>query len=380
MLDGTQRFVADSWVEFQDFDLESAKESRRCAPALVMTTFAKALRVLPALGLLGCVSDFSPDPYKGDQNVSPDLGRDAGPGAGDESERSRPDAKLPRRDVREPDTTDQEDPAEEPSAPTESGKTTASDACDLSGRWIVTERATSVAAGAKQINLTWFYVELTQRGDAFTMSKTLLCGGSTKSPPGELVSIVMDDSPAWPAYQKYTNYDGRKGTSVKSGAGCDLTVESAALVRGATVSAYKDPSAALPTAEQKASGSSPGWEDWDEDGKPGVTMNVPTVNAKLYTAFRTVTNYKGSIAANSSRFQLDTFEWEQKRVVYGSSADPITAQLINTAASRSPAAGHNFVEFARLAPDQATGSDDEICDAIRELVPTLNAAANPSQK
>ncbi len=244
-------------------------------------------------------------------------------------------------------------------------------ACDLSGRWVITERFAVTAAGARQVSVNWLYAELTQVGDALTFSKSLHCGDATV---GLDVKVRMDDSASWPAFQKQMNYNGRKGTSVARGGGCDVNFDNAPLVHAMTTSAYAEQSVELPTLEQRASGSVPGWEDWDEDGKPGLTMNVTGDAAgKLYTAFRTFTTATGSIAASATSFRLEQ-DWVQERVLYG--FDPPTAILITTPGYRVDKPGANFVQLTRLSDEQAVGDDDATCQAIRELVSTLTPEAN----
>jgi hypothetical protein len=354
-----------------------------------MKTMANALgllTVLPALGLPGCVSDFSPDPLK----TPDDLGvADAGTAVA-----SRDAGSTPKRDAATGTPTDtgstaprNEGATTTPNAKKDAGASPPDDGspasagnpagspCDLTGRWIMTERALSSAFGAKQINILWHYLELTQQGANVTMKKTLLCGGSTVGEPGGF-AVMMDDSQAWPAYQEKTNYNGRKGTAEDSGGGCAVAFEEAVLIRGMTPE-YKDTKVALPTLEEKASGGK-GWEDWDGDGKPGVTMNVSgAATGKVFTSFRTSGNCSGAIAANAKGFQLDNYDWVTERAVLGTDpGDPITRSLLASPAERAPDKGKNFVEFARLAGDQATGDDSAVCEAIRSLAPTLNATAN----
>lgn len=345
-----------------------------------MTRFEpwKLLAVWPLVSAIGCVSDFSPDPYKKNPNAIEEV--DAGAPTVGKRDASSPtnDAKVvppPSTDAgKKPDDTISE-PDPEPDDPMPSGGSP----CDLSGRWIMTEHSMSVAIGAEQISLGWHYVELEQQGATVTMKRTMMCGGSTKEAPGS-PAVTMDDSPSWPAYQKYANFNGRRGSSQEGSSGCDVSFAQAALLRGVTPSAYADESVPLPTLEQEASGSTPGWEDWDEDGHPGITMTVSGLaTGKLFTGVRAVGSYAGSIEGNAQTFQLG-FDWTQDRLVYGTDpGDPITRSLLASDAQRSPKEDQNFAEFARLSADQATGSDDEICQAIRMLAPTLNPSANPKK-
>jgi hypothetical protein len=311
-----------------------------------------------------CVSDFSPDPHKTADEVraGADTGvRDAAVrDARVDARSAAPDAERPA-DAELPTETDAAEP--DPVEPERR--------CSLAGRWIMSERYVSSALGAKQLSVSWFYLELAQQGEELTFTKSLLCGGATK---GLGIEITMDDSQAWPAYQKNTNYDGRTGSSKEGSSGCEVSFDEGTLVRAMTLSVYRDKSVALPALEQEASAGTPGWEDWDEDGKPGITMNVTgTAQGKIYTAFRTYTHDLGSFELAATSFTLE-HDWVQERAVL--SFDPPTAFILASPAERNPEQGGNIVELTRLADDQAMGDDDAKCEAMRALAPELTPNAN----
>lgn len=319
----------------------------------------------------GCVSDFSPEPMKGSQNVAktPDA--------------SIEDAARPARDASTSPAprdsgADEEDSDSPAVAPDGGDRTTASAACDLTGRWIVTERAQSAAYGAQQVTLVWLYLEISQENDRISVTRTLMCGDSTKEAPGEIFAISVDDRAAWPAYQKYINYNGRSGSARDNGTGCDVSFEPDSLIRGMTPTYYKSTDQTLPTIGEREEGASPGWADWDDDGNPGITQVISgSASGSIYSSIRvTTSSLQGAITKAASSFRLDDFKWKQERVVLGS-REPDPLGILSSPAERSPGAGLNFVEFARLGADQATGSDDDICEAIRKLAPTFNPAANP---
>lgn len=328
--------------------------------------------LLAVIGMTpSCVSDFSPEPMKGPQNVSktPDSGTAS-------SDAAMADARTsaPQRDT----GVDVED--EEPTETRDGGKEPVQTAgpCDLSGRWIATERPQSQAYGAQQVSQVWLYFEIAQRSDVLTITRSLMCGGWTRAAPGEIFTATVDDTAVWPGYQKFVHYDGRKGTSRDNGTGCDVSFEPDSLIRGMTPDYYKDTSRALPTLAQQENGATPGWADWDQDGKPGISQVISgSASGTIYTAIRfTTMTLSGSIAKNAQSFKLENYDWKQERVVLGT-REPDPIGILSSPAERNPGAGLNFYEFARLAADQATGTDDEICDAIRTLAPILNPAANP---
>ena len=59
-----------------------------------------------------------------------------------------------------------------------------------------------------------------------------------------------------------------------SGSKCSVSFEKRYGVIGATEAYYVEPSQTMPTVSQEAMGTPPGWEDWDNDGNPGYTLNV----------------------------------------------------------------------------------------------------------
>lgn len=243
--------------------------------------------------------------------------------------------------------------------------------CNLSGRWIMTEHLYLNVLGAHQVEVDWFYVELAQQGDQLTMTTAINCGGTIAglSP----VVVQLDDSASWPAYMAQVRYDGRKGSSSDDGDGCRVTFDEMVLVRGATVSTYRDLSVPLPNVGQPATGAAtPGWEDWDDDGHPGITSRVSgAMHGLLYLTSRTWSQYAGTSPRDATSFTLSN-DWGQERVTL----DYMGGPLLVYQSSRDPNEAEQFVEFARLTPSQATGDDASKCQAIRGLAATLTPHAN----
>jgi hypothetical protein len=260
--------------------------------------------------------------------------------------------------------------ASKPSAPLANQELGRGAGCDLRGRWIMTEHQSSTVLGSNQVTINWFYVELAQQGDQVTMTTGMSCGRITRGLPA--IEVEIDDSPAWPAYSMQVRYDGRKGTSLALDNECHLSFERAVLVRGATVSRYRDLSAPLPELEQRAGDDTPGWEDWDDDGHPGVTMRVSgTLSGSIYEDNRTWSEYDGIAPRDAGSFMLG-HNWQQERVTLGYDDSPV---LVYEGVRDTNEAQH-AVELTRLLPDQATGDDAAKCQSIRKLAPTLTPNAN----
>ena len=241
--------------------------------------------------------------------------------------------------------------------------------CDLSGRWLVTLHEVSDALGMQQTAHRWMYYELVQQGDAVTVAKGLGCGDNAEAGPP--FNILVDFSGAWDAVTEKVRYDGRAGRSVKVDGGCAIEFERALIVRGATTAHYSDPAVPLPTVAQQASGDTPGWEDWDMDGKPGITGRISgTVSGEVMVAPRDWHEMSGTVGDPSSNFILQ-LEWDQEQNLLAASNPFFAAEAV-----RSADPSLHFVEFARLAEDQAAAGDDlAVCEAIRDLAPSLTPTA-----
>jgi hypothetical protein len=245
------------------------------------------------------------------------------------------------------------------------GGTAADPRCDLNGRWLVAQRVLAAALGQTQASHNWFYYELRQDADQVTVTKGLHCGYEVVhvSALGADVSSQGD----WPALLVHDSDTGRKGTVQVSSSGCQIAVEKRYTVRGATLPFYDDPSQALPTLSQQASGTSPGWEDWNGDGHPGITLVVSgAATGSLYLSQRDWNQFSGSVAFDATSFQM-AVTWNTEQGVLGYDG----SELITESAEPDPDATQHYVDFVRLAPSQATGSDTAICAAVRSLVPTL---------
>jgi hypothetical protein len=245
-------------------------------------------------------------------------------------------------------------------------------ACDLTGRWLLTLHKTTDSLGNLQTAHTFLYYEIEQQADALTVGKSLFCGSDVIG--GGAFAVVGDFSGAQPGQMRHVSHSGRKGSSAEVGSGCQIDFAKQYQVVGATVPYYLDPATVLPNADQKAVDGMPGWEDWDEDGNPGITGVLSgTVSGKIFTASREWTSWSGSApdVAKSIRLPL---EWDAEPNVMAYDGSP----LLGSSAVRSADPNLHFVQLARLQDDQAIGEDAAICAGVRMLAPTLTpeAAAN----
>jgi hypothetical protein len=246
--------------------------------------------------------------------------------------------------------------------------------CDLSGRWIATDHQVATGLGAEEAAHVWYYLEMSQTGSTGTVTTGLDCGENVRGITA--VAADVDYPKTWPALLANVKEDGRTFTSTTTASGCVVSFEKFYQVLGATVSFYSDPSQTLPTASQEATSTTPGWEDWDNDGNPGFTLNVTGLaTGQIYMATRRWTTWSGTIAAGASTFQLAD-DWDTEDDVFGINGSSLLSAA--TDSTRDNDASLHFVQFARLTATQATGDDASICTAIRSLAPSMtpSAAAN----
>jgi hypothetical protein len=248
-----------------------------------------------------------------------------------------------------------------------SGATRAS--CDLSGRWLSMLHYVTDALGQLQVAHSYIYYEIEQKGDALVVNKGLQCGDDAVG--SGAFAVTADFHASWAATASKVSYKGRTGSSAATSAGCRIEFQKWYTVRGATLPYYLDPSTTLPTADQKGTGTTPGWEDWDGDGKPGVTGTVSgAVSGKIFVAPRAWTSISGTVPDVSSVFKVP-LQWDQDANVMSYDGTP----LLSSSAARAANMTLHFAQFARLAPNQATGDDIAICKSITALAPMLTPEA-----
>jgi hypothetical protein len=244
--------------------------------------------------------------------------------------------------------------------------------CDLSGRWLVVVRTVTTALGTTQAAHEWYYYEISQSGSQVTVSKGLVCGENVRGLSA--LSGNADFPKAWPAMMTNLSDTGRTGTSSPVAGGCQVSFEKSYEVMSATVSYYSNFSVSLPTLSEKASGSAPGWQDWDEDGEPGYTMNITGIaTGQIYMVNRTWYALSGVIDGSASSFNL-AVDWGSDQDVLGLNGPSILSET-GTAVKDSDASQH-FATLVRLSSTQATGDDASVCTAIRSLAPTLAPSAS----
>jgi hypothetical protein len=244
--------------------------------------------------------------------------------------------------------------------------------CDISGRWLATEHLVTSALIQEQTAHNYVYYEIGRDGDGHKIVKGMYCGNDAAATG--LFAVQVDFSGSQASSMAKVNYVGRPVTSTKVAGGCNVHLGKWYIVRAATLPHYLDPSVPLPKAANQAAGSTPGWEDWDGDGKPGLTGTLTgTVRGRIFVAPRQWTDQQGTVPSVATTFSLAiTWDQEQNVMAY----DPPTDTTLGTASVRAGNPALHFVEFARLSAEQTAGDDAAICTSVRTLAKTLTPRAS----
>lgn len=180
--------------------------------------------------------------------------------------------------------------------------------CDMTGVWIVAQVVFAQSLGAEQKSVNWFYHDITQEGDRFTINKSLNCGfrvtGTTTVtlPDDTLESLAINTSSSV----------GRQGTSRVTGDGlsCKVDLDRTYNIRAANKATFLtdhwvvgDPPKPLSEFPALPADTAAGMEDWDSDGKEGFTLSTGLGNR--YVAQRDWNEHHGVIpleAFNTGQF------------------------------------------------------------------------------
>jgi hypothetical protein len=229
---------------------------------------------------------------------------------------------------------------------------------------LIAQRVLATAIGQQQAAHSWFYYEIEQKGAAVTVTRGLHCGFVVVKKTS--LAANVDSSGSWSHFLQKNTSTGRRGTFAKEGATCRLALDTEYVVRGATVATYSDPKQPLPTRAQKAEGATPGWEDWDGDQQPGISLKVSSslASGTLYTCQRDWTRYEGITSAAGNKFKVP--------ISYGGEQVPLgrsmgAPQAIESGSSPSSDPSQHFAWFHRLEPGQVTGTPEQICATVRML-------------
>jgi hypothetical protein len=234
--------------------------------------------------------------------------------------------------------------------------------CDMSGRWIAEQHVTSVALGADQDTTTWYYYEITQEGDTFTITKGLNCGLVVDG----TASVGIDDATLEALASMESAGPGRQGTFRESGGMCEFKLDRSYNLRGANKNTFlldvwqvgDEPKPlsefpALPTEP-------PGMEDWDGDNMHGITLRSGLGNRDACQ--RDWNEHEGTVPQFAAQFGGDgviTVTWDSQEGI----SDQTTPILRVTATPQPP----GWARYARAPGLPEGGTDLELCQAVQDL-------------
>jgi hypothetical protein len=208
------------------------------------------------------------------------------------------------------------------------------------------------------------------------VTKGLHCGYEAVKKSNQSANVVNMDM--WPAMLANMSSTGRTGTFVKQTDKCHLTLPIEYVIRGATVSYYRDPATTLPAMGSAAAGPGgmpPGWEDWDNDTNPGFSLNInsPLAKGTLYLATRDTNAIDNTTVTSAAVFKvLMTFTTTQS--VLGTAAG--SSPLITQGGTPYDNVDSHFTYFSKLQDGQAVGTDTQICEQVRTLKDSLPGEVN----
>lgn len=270
--------------------------------------------------------------------------------------------------------------------------------CDLSGVWFGSLATKSIAAtlGATAMTNNFFYIEIDDHGDDFTITRSFDCGFEVC----RATTVVLTDEQVYELSRRNRmdgNVDETKGLKVAARTGvykpsaegeCEFSLERWWSIRGASVEdslpargAYStttipDMMAAKPLPPPTASADAV--NDWDNDGKPGITLNsVGVLSGWRTVSLRDWNEIQATAVLDGAKDFTVPAQFDSEEVLFDASKD-----FLRTGAT--PAVDGHSMRFVRLSDTAPTGSRDaEIayCRAkITELVREGNVCSQFTKK
>jgi hypothetical protein len=288
-----------------------------------------------------------------------------------------------------------------------SGSSGAAATCNVSGDWLVVQHTVAVSDGFKEVSHFYYYYNLSQTGSTVTVVHGLHCGISVVADPanplggGDTVTVSSATSAALLARQDegqaYGSVPARTGTMTMTSGGCQFHLNKYYIVRGATIPYYLDPSNAMSDSMPVASGcgssfsgcTTPGSEDWDNDGNPGITLNVSgTATGNIYAAQRDFSEYYGTVPLGATKFEVGIVDPttgdpavgpEQYALGYGNGCSGICglSSMVDTCPS-SGCAAEFFVDWVKLDSAPASTNAGLCSYVISNAASVAPRATDPS--
>jgi hypothetical protein len=274
----------------------------------------------------------------------------------------------------------------------------------MTGYWLAVTHIVATAIGFNEISHFFFYYDLTQTGENIKVNHGYHCGiqvvkdpnnpggmGDTVTTPKAGPSLLsrQDEGVA------YGSNPARTGTMGVSGNSCKFHFDKYYTVRGATLAYYMNPNNSMTNLGTNTDNSAteamgcganfsncttPGWEDWDGDGNPGITLAVAgTATGQIFAAQRDFSEFNGTVPMNANKFEVGIVDSgghpscgpEQYALSYGGGCNAIcnTGATLASCPS-SGCAAEFFVDWVRL--DSPPGADPTaICAYVANNAATM---------
>jgi hypothetical protein len=239
----------------------------------------------------------------------------------------------------------------------------ASPQCQLEGAWMAEEVTTQIGLGdaIRQRTTQLEYWLFAQDGMDVTTLRHLVCDITARN-VGVLSTTETHYTAAYrDALRDHDAQAGRRALIGETSEGaCAVSFAEGVQLRGATLDVFATPAMPLPTTAQK--GETPGAEDWDGDGHPGMTVQVTgAATGQLFTVIRSFDAPQGTLPADAAAFAVaETFRIERK--VLGT----LPASLPTAELTASPRYRDQYRAFLRLDDALQGLAAPALCDALRK--------------
>jgi hypothetical protein len=261
-------------------------------------------------------------------------------------------------------------------------------ACDLTGHWAVEKVTVSAAVGinVQATTRNHMYYHIVQDGEDFEIVDSLDCNLAVDAP----VLNVTIGSQTREALRCLVNSNGRTGTSSVNEEQCEIHFETHYTVRGLSPMEYwldddwatETMEAAAPTKDAPAMPNcscdmqscecddtgrhdpgtdTPGWEDWERDGTPGITLRPG--NSRWHVHMRDWDRFLGSTAQGSDEAPLDELElevewWNAQGLMAYTEGSIVVEEAPDLTAD-------HHVTLKRLdTPDRNEVTDQQLCQTV----------------
>jgi hypothetical protein len=267
-------------------------------------------------------------------------------------------------------------------------------ACDLTGHWAVEKVTVSAATVGTLLQEATtknrMYYHIVQDGEQFEIVGSLECGFFVES----LVTVTLSGD-TQEALMCMVDSNGRQGTAQLNGDDCEVRFDTRYTVRGLSpmehwldddwapaegmvASSPNLPAPDMPNCTCDGNAcecddngrydpgtGTPGWDDWDQNGLPGITI-LPGRDNRWYVHMRDWDRYLGTVPAGSAEAPLDDLELE---VEWWNAQGLMAYTEGSIVADEQPhLEADHYVTLRRIdAPDRNALDDDALCEIVRDM-------------